>query len=108
MDIPDGLVRLENAPGFIATDRPLMGAADASFTSEGNGTFYEVAWRTWRIPSSVLSRNGQVDHLRILVMVRFPTVGTGLRRGIMRQVNTWAVKTDSRIIMDNDPNTPEF
>jgi prepilin-type N-terminal cleavage/methylation domain-containing protein len=85
MDNPEGLVRLENVPSLLAGARPLIGAADATYTSEGETTFYEVAWRVWRIPNP--NRNNLVDQLRILVMVRFPTINNNTL-----QVTAWGIK----------------
>lgn len=96
MDNGDGLVTLPMAVAQ-ATERPLLGAADAIFTSEGQTNFYQVAWRA--VPVSNPERFNQVDQLRILIMVRFPAPGGG-----MKQVNTWAVKY-SVAAMTGDPNT---
>jgi prepilin-type N-terminal cleavage/methylation domain-containing protein len=96
----DGLVRLENVPSLIGQARPFLNAADPAFSSEGDTTFYQVAWRVWQIPNP--ERNNVVDQLRILVMVRYPTA-----ENTFRQVTTWAVKTDSRIVT-GDPQTAEF
>jgi hypothetical protein len=97
MENPDGLVRLENALALQGNNRPLLGASDAMFTSEGDRTFYQVAWRSVYVPNP--ERFGQVDQIRILIMVRFPTPGGG-----MRQVNTWAVRYDVAMIT-GDPQT---
>jgi type IV pilus assembly protein PilV len=100
MDNADGLVRLENVPTLTGAARPFMGAAAATFTADGDGTFYEVAWRVARIPNP--DRNNVVDQLRILVMVRYPTAESSTR-----QVTAWAVKTDARIVTGDD-QTSEF
>ncbi len=107
MNNADGLIRLENVPNLIGTARPYLNAADSVFSSEGDTTFYQVAWRVWRIPNP--ERNNVVDQLRILVMVRYPTgmVRTPTGERIVRQVNAWAVKTDARIVT-GDPQTSEF
>jgi type IV pilus assembly protein PilV len=96
MDNADGLVKLQDAVAQTA-ERPLLGAADAMFTSEGHSDFYQVAWRAMRVANP--DRFNQEDQIRILVMVRFPAPGGGLK-----QVNTWAVKYDVRQ-MTGDPDT---
>jgi type IV pilus assembly protein PilV len=96
MDNADGLVRLENVVATAGV-RPLLGAADAMFTSEGNRTFYQVAWRA--IPMVNPDRFNQVDQIRVLIMVRFPTPTGG-----MLQVNAWAVRYNVGLIT-GDPNT---
>lgn len=96
MSNTDGLVSLQNAVAQTA-DRPLLGAADAIYSSEGQGSFYQVAWRALRVPNP--NRYDQVDQIRILIMVRFPAPGGG-----MRQVNTWAVKY-SVAALTGDPQT---
>ncbi len=93
----DGLVTLQEAMVPQAGVRPMMGAADAIFTSEGTTNFYQVAWRALQIPDP--AHGNQVDQIRVLVMVRFPTPGGGTS-----QVNTWAIKTDPRIVTE-DPST---
>jgi prepilin-type N-terminal cleavage/methylation domain-containing protein len=100
MENPDGLVRLENVPTLTGVQRPLMGAAAATFSADGDGTFYQVAWRVARVQNP--ERSNVVDQLRILVMVRYPTSGTTWQR-----VTAWAVKTDARIVT-GDPQTAEF
>ncbi|HVG57099.1 MAG TPA: prepilin-type N-terminal cleavage/methylation domain-containing protein [Hyalangium sp.] len=91
MDIADGLVRLEDVPTLLnPMSRPLIGAADAVYASEGDNNFYEVAWRVWRIPNPERVARGDadpVDQLRILVMVRIPTFQNNT---VM--VTAWAVK----------------
>ncbi|WP_224364324.1 type IV pilus modification PilV family protein [Hyalangium versicolor] len=82
---PDGLMKLQDMVAQTG-DRPLLGAADAVFTSEGQSNFYEVGWRSMRVENP--ERHNKVDQIRILIMVRFPT-GAG-----MKQVNLWAVKYD--------------
>lgn len=78
MDNPEGRVLLEDVPSLLGgTSRPLLGATDAIFADEGDSTFYQVAWRVWAIPNPDLVANGApdpVDQLRILVMVRYPTI----------------------------------
>jgi prepilin-type N-terminal cleavage/methylation domain-containing protein len=95
MDNPDGRVRLQDAPGLIDPMwRPLIGSADAIYTSEGETTFYEVAWRVWRIanPERVIRGDlDPVDQLRILVMVRYPTINNN-----KVEVAAWAVKAIDR------------
>lgn len=95
MDNPDGRVRLQDVPSLLGpTSRPLIGAADAIYTSEGETTFYEIAWRVWRIPNPERVLRGDadpVDQLRILVMVRYPTVGNN-----KVEVAAWAVKAIDR------------
>ena len=98
MDNPDGLVKLEDAIAQT-TERPLLGAADAMFTSEGDAAFYQVAWRV--LPVTNPECFGQVDQKRILIMVRFPSPGGG-----MIQVNTWAIRHDLGLIT-GDPNTAQ-
>ena len=57
MDNDDGLVTLATA--IAQTDeRPLLGAADAMFASEGDRTFYEVAWRVH--PIATPEHSGQI------------------------------------------------
>jgi hypothetical protein len=97
----DGLVTLQEAMVPQAGQRPIMGAADAMFTSEGDSTFYQVAWRA--VPVADPNRNLTVDQIRVLVMVRFPTPGGGTR-----QVETWAIKTDPKIITEDNKTTLEF
>ena len=92
----DGLVTLHDAVAQTAA-RPLLGAADAIYTSEGQGSFYQVAWRALGVPNP--DRYNQVDQIRILIMVRFPAPGGG-----MRQVNTWAVKYNVAALT-GDPQT---
>jgi hypothetical protein len=90
MDNPDGLVKLEDAAALTGTMRPLLGSADAVFTSEGDRRFYQVAWRALPVPNP--ERYGQVDQIRVLIMVRFPTPGG------MRQVTAWAVRYNVALI----------
>jgi hypothetical protein len=98
MDNPDGLVKLEDAIAQT-TERPLLGAADAMFTSEGDRSFYQVAWRV--LPVANPDRFGQVDQKRILIMVRFPSSSGG-----MVQVNTWAIRYNVGLIT-GDPNSSQ-
>lgn len=95
MENGDGLVRLEDVPTLTGVQRPLMGAAAATFSADGDGTFYQVAWRVARMQNP--ERSNLVDQLRILVMVRYPTSGT-----TWQQVTAWAVKTDATIVSDDD------
>jgi hypothetical protein len=95
-DNPTGLITLQTAMAQV-TDRPLLGASGAIYTSEGDTTFYEVAWRARKVANP--DRFGQIDQLRILIMVRFPTPGGG-----RRQVNTWAIRYDTQMIT-GDPQT---
>jgi type IV pilus assembly protein PilV len=88
-DNPDGLVLLQDAIA-VAGARPLLGAADAIMMSEGQGTFYQVAWRSQRVENP--KQLGTFDSRRIVIMVRYPTpVG-------LRQVNVWVVKYDPAAI----------
>ncbi|WP_224361585.1 type IV pilus modification PilV family protein [Hyalangium versicolor] len=96
MDIADGLVTLEEAQTMPGT-RPILGASGAIFSYEGENNFYRVAWRTQVFPNAVAP-----EELRILVMVRFPTPGGG-----MKQVNTWSIKADPRIFTANSKTTAE-
>jgi Tfp pilus assembly protein PilV len=96
MSNTDGLVTLQDAVAQTVA-RPLLGAADAIYTSEGQSNFYQVAWRAVRVANP--DRYNQVDQIRILIMVRFPTPGGGLR-----QVNTWAVKYNVAALT-GDPQT---
>jgi type IV pilus assembly protein PilV len=95
IDNSDGRIRLQDVPTLLgATSRPLIGAADAIYTSEGETTFYEVAWRVWRIPNPDRVLRGDVDpvdQLRILVMVRYPTIQNNTNG-----VTAWAVKAIDR------------
>jgi hypothetical protein len=100
MNNPDGLVRMENVSALTGTARPFLGASAAASSSDGDTTFYEIAWRVARIPNP--ERNGVVDQLRIAVMVRYPTTETNTR-----QIATWAIKTDARIVT-GDPQSAEF
>jgi hypothetical protein len=96
----DGLVTLQDAIAQTAA-RPLLGAADAMYTSEGDGTFYQVAWRALQITNP--DRSNLVDQIRVLIMVRYPTPGGGTR-----QLNTWAIKTSPKIVTGDDQTTLEF
>jgi type IV pilus assembly protein PilV len=100
MDNPDGRTKLPDAVAQ-GVARPILGAADAMFTSEGHGDFYEVAWRVQAVADP--DRYNQEDQLRILIMVRFRTPGGGLK-----QVNTWAVKYDVRQITGDDKTLLEL
>jgi type IV pilus assembly protein PilV len=101
MDNPDGLVRLEDAAALTGTSRPLLGAANAIFTSEGDGSFYQVAWRA--LPVANPDRNNQVDQIRVLIMVRFPTPGGGTR-----QVHVWAVRYNVALITGDAQTSQEL
>jgi hypothetical protein len=96
MDNTDGLVTLQDALAQTVA-RPLLGAADAMFSSEGDSTFYQVAWRA--LPVANPERGNAVDQRRILILVRYPAPGGG-----MRQLTTWAVKY-SVSLMTGDPKT---
>jgi hypothetical protein len=100
MDNANGLVTLQTAMA-PAPERPLLGAAGAIYTSEGDTTFYEVAWRA--LPVANPDRFGQVDQIRILIMVRFPTPGGG-----RRQVSTWAVRYNVGLITGDDKTLVEM
>jgi Tfp pilus assembly protein PilV len=101
MDNGDGLVKLQDAVVTQAGIRPMFGSADAIFASEGESNFYQVAWRALQIPNP--KRGNDVDQIRILVMVRFPTPGGGLR-----QVNTWAIKTSPELVTGDPDTNMEF
>jgi hypothetical protein len=101
MDNPDGLVRLEDVAAMTGTERPLLGAADAIFNSEGDGRFYQVAWRA--LPVTNPDRYDQVDQIRVLIMVRFPAPGGG-----MRQVNTWAIRYNVALITGDAQTSQEL
>jgi prepilin-type N-terminal cleavage/methylation domain-containing protein len=88
-DNPDGLWTLQEAIAVVG-ERPLLGAADAISTSEGQGTFYQVAWRAQRVENP--TQPGTFDSRRIVIMVRYPTPGG------FRQVSVWAVKYDPSAI----------
>jgi hypothetical protein len=98
---PNGLVTLQEAITPQAGERPLLGAADAIFSSEGSSTFYEVGWRALQIANP--DRDNTVDQIRVLVMVRFPTPGGGTR-----QISTWAIKTSAKIVTSDPDTTLEF
>jgi Tfp pilus assembly protein PilV len=85
-DNTNGLVRLEQAASLTGGRRPLLGAADAILNTDGNGTFYQVAWRSQVVANPTSNPPGAMDSRRILIMVRYPTPGG------FRQVNVWAVK----------------
>lgn len=91
----DGLVKLSDAVALIGA-RPLLGAAQASVSSEGN---YEVAWRVAPVKGS----DGTTEARRILVMVRFPTTA-----GTFKQVNIWAVKFNPQSIGRGGAAIPEI
>jgi type IV pilus assembly protein PilV len=85
----DGLWTLQDAVA-VAGARPLLGAADAILMSEGQGTFYQVAWRSQRVENP--TQPGTFDSRRIVIMVRYLTpVG-------FRQVNMWVIKYDPTAI----------
>ncbi|HEX8703318.1 MAG TPA: prepilin-type N-terminal cleavage/methylation domain-containing protein [Myxococcaceae bacterium] len=88
-DNSSGLWTLQEAVG-LAGARPLLGAADAIATSEGQGTYYQVAWRAQRVENP--TQPGTFDSRRIVIMVRYPTPGG------FRQVNVWAIKYDPAAI----------
>jgi type IV pilus assembly protein PilV len=101
MDNPDGLVRLADAAALTGTARPLLGAATAVYASEGDSTFYQVAWRA--LPVENPARYNQVDQIRVLVMVRFPTPGGG-----MRQMNTWAIRYNVALVVGDSQTSQEL
>lgn len=88
-DNTDGLWTLQEALAVVG-ERPLLGAADAITTSEGQGSLYQVAWRAQRVEN--LTQPGTFDSRRIVIMVRYPTPGG------FRQVNVWVVKYDPSAI----------
>jgi hypothetical protein len=100
MSNTNGLTTLQSLT-VEAGVRPMLGAADAIFASEGQGTFYQVAWRAAKIANP--DRNNDIDQIRILVMVRFPTPGGGTR-----QINTWAIKTSPKVVTGDPSTTLEF
>jgi prepilin-type N-terminal cleavage/methylation domain-containing protein len=79
----DGLYSLTEATA-LTTVRPLLGAADAIMMSEGQGTFYQIAWRAQGTPDP--AQPGMFESRRIAIMVRYSTPA-----GI-RQVTFWTVK----------------
>jgi len=98
---PDGRVKLADALALVG-ERPLLGAAHASVSSEGgSGTapIYEVAWRV----APVKSADGTTEARRILVMVRFPTTA-----GAFKQVNVWAVKFNPQAMGRGAAAIPEI
>ncbi len=101
MDNPDGLVRIEDVAALTGAERPLLGAASAVFTSEGDGSFYQVAWRA--LPVANPDRYNQVDQIRALIMVRFPAPGGG-----MRQVNVWAIRYNVALITGDAQTSTEL
>jgi type IV pilus assembly protein PilV len=79
----DGLWTLQDAIA-LAGSRPLLGAADTIVMSEGQGTFYQVAWRAQQVENP--TQPGTFDSRRIVIMVRYPTpVG-------FRQLNVWVIR----------------
>jgi type IV pilus assembly protein PilV len=88
-DNSDRLWTLQEAVA-VAGERPLLGAADAITMSEGQGSFYQVAWRAQRVENP--TQPGTFDSRRIVIMVRYPTPGG------FRQVNMWVVKYDPTAI----------
>jgi type IV pilus assembly protein PilV len=98
-DNDDGLWTLEDAVA-VAGERPLLGAADAIRLSEGQGSFYQVAWRAQRMENP--SEPGTFDSRRIVIMVRFPTPGG------FRQVNVWPIKYDPAAISLGSSGTLEI
>jgi type IV pilus assembly protein PilV len=101
MDNADGLVRLEDAAALTGAERPLLGAANAVFTSEGDGSFYQVAWRA--LPVANPDRYNQVDQIRVLIMVRFPAPSGG-----MRQVGVWAIRYNVALITGDAQTSTEL
>jgi type IV pilus assembly protein PilV len=94
-DEADGRVRLADAVALVG-ERPLLGAAQASVSTEGT---YEVAWRV----APVKGADGSTEAHRILVMVRFPTTAGGLK-----QVNVWAVKFNPEAVGQGAAPIPEI
>lgn len=94
----DGRVRLEDALALVE-ERPLLGAAYASVSTEGTGLIYEVAWRV----TPVKDAEGGTEARRILVMVRFPTTA-----GAFKQVNVWAVKANPQAMGRGAAAIPEI
>jgi prepilin-type N-terminal cleavage/methylation domain-containing protein len=88
---PDGLYTLQEAIA-LAGVQPLLGAADTITTSEGQGNFYQVAWRVQAVPST--TRPTINEAYRISIMVRYPTPGG------YRQVNTRVVKFNPAAVAD--------
>ena len=88
-DNTDGRWTLQEAIA-LAGERPLLGAADAIATSEGQGTFYQVAWRAQRVENP--TQPGTFDSRRVVIMVRYPTPGG------FRQVNMPVIKYDPAAI----------
>jgi type IV pilus assembly protein PilV len=85
----DGRWTLQDAVAETGS-RPMLGAADAIMTSEGQGDFYQVAWRAKRVENP--NQLGTFDSRRIVVMVRYATPGG------FRQVTMWVVKYDPEAI----------
>lgn len=98
-DNADGLWTLEDAVA-VAGQRPLLGAADAIRLSEGQGSFYQVAWRAQRMENP--SEPGTFDSRRIVIMVRYPTPGG------FRQVSVWSIKYDPAAISLGSTDTLEI
>jgi type IV pilus assembly protein PilV len=76
-------------PDTPAGERPLLGAAAAIFTSDGEGTRYEVFWRVSNDAAGITDAAGifHPQAKRIAVMVRYRnTVGPA------RQLNFYTVK----------------
>ena len=94
-DETDGRVKLADA-GALVGARPLLGAAQASVSTEGP---YEVAWRV----APVKSEDGSTEARRILIMVRFPTTAGGFK-----QVNVWAVKFNPQALGQGATAIPEI
>jgi type IV pilus assembly protein PilV len=94
-DEADGRVKLSDAVALVG-GRPLLGAAHASVSAEGQ---YEVAWRVAPVKGS----DGSLEARRILVMVRFPTTAGGTK-----QVNVWAVKFNPQALGRGGAAIPEI
>lgn len=94
-DEADGRVKLSDAVALVG-ERPLLGAAHASVSSEGT---YEVAWRV----APVKDAEGGTEARRILVMVRFPTTAGGFK-----QVDVWAVKFNPQAMGRGAAAIPEI
>jgi hypothetical protein len=102
-DNPDGRWLLEEISSAAAA-RPLLGAAEAIMQSEGNGTFYQVAWRARQlVEQDPNDANRQLFSRRIAIMVRYPSPGMGFR-----QVTVWAIKFNPQAILGDDNARDNF
>jgi hypothetical protein len=101
----DGLVTLQEAIDMGMQDdtvRPVMGAFDSVYRSDGDSNFYKVAWRARQIVSNPDRPGGEKDQIRILVMVSFPT-GTG----VTKQIEVWAIKANPKVLTGADDTLVE-